>query len=364
MTEFSGINPARLLTTIDTVTKDQQTLRSAVTAMQKQFTRQGLDDQPLRSLLLVCSWMDDQVPMLKRRYDLTLISTAPYPGHPGMVEIDESLMTNGPVGIALRLLAEGDTVHPLNINAEELRAITAASKETGISQNLLMAIVWQEQQWYQNIDPAQDSLLTDGGHLFDWTLEQSVKPDKSLGITHMKLATAREVIGREPREFTADGKFLGDLDDSELTKYIEENPDFDIKLSAHYLKQLQANPHGAGSDKQLFLLYAADTQQVRDANALYGDATAPRGGAIHSRAANWDKLKVPLQDANAWADLTDKQRKAALATLAADIPEGQSVNLSPVYAPDGVETTVYGTGPVPPGTPTPSPGPAPTPPED
>jgi hypothetical protein len=364
VTEFSGINPVNILTTIDSVTKDQHTLRSAVTSIRTQFTRHGLDDQPLRSLLHVCAWMEDQVPMLRRRHDLTLLSTKPYPGFKGMLEIDESLMTNGPVALALRLIEENDTVHPLNINAEEMQAIQEASKETGISQDLLMAIVWQEQQWYQNVDPGQDSALAEGGHIFDWTLEQSIKPDKSLGITHMKLATAREVIKGNQQAFTINGTYLGDLSNSQLTKYIEENPSVDIRLSAYDLKLLKANPHGAKTDKQLFLLYAADTPQVRDANELYGDATAPRGGAIHSRAANWDKLQGPLRDTKAWAALTDAQRKAAMATIAADIPTGQSVTLSPLYTPDGVETTVYGTGPVPPGTPTPTPGPAPTPPKD
>lgn len=257
-----------------------------------------------------------------------------------------------------------DGVHPINISEEALQAVQAASLETGVSEKLLLAIVWQEQQWYQNIDPGMDSLVTGRGRLFDWALEQSIKPDKSLGITHMKIATARKVMDADQGAFRENGQYLGDLSDTQLAKYIEENPGEDIRLSAYYLRQMKLDPHGTGSDKQLFLLYAADTPKVRDANARYGDATAPRGGAIHERAENWDRLKPGLDDAQEWAALSDEQRRAALAALAVDIPKGQKVDLSPVYAPAGVDTVIEGTGPVPPGTPTPTPGPSPTPPKD
>jgi hypothetical protein len=281
-----------------------------------------------------------------------------------MVKIDESAVFNGPVGLALRLITESDTVHPINIPPEVIEAIKRESARTGVSEDLLLSIVWQEQQWYQNIDPGLDSGITEGGRIFDWTLEESVRPDKSLGITHMKIGTVRNVMTANRGDFIVDGKFLGDLNDSQLTKFVEENPVYDIKLSAQYLAGLKKNPTGTSTDKQLFMLYAADTPQVREANERYGDATGPRKAAIHSRAENWDRLQPVLKDAQAWASLPDSERRQALAILGKNLPTGQFLDLSPVYAPEGVETTVYGTGPVPPGMPSPAAGPSPIPPKD
>ncbi|MDI5963460.1 hypothetical protein [Streptantibioticus silvisoli] len=269
---------------------------------------------------------------------------------------------DSPLGIALRLNQGPDGLHPLNISATQLDAVRQASQETGISQQLLMSIVWQEQQWYQNSDPGLGGPQALAGHLFDWALEQTVKPDKSLGITHMKIPTARQVIARDRAAFTVDGTYLDDLDDARLTKYIEQNPGEDIRLSAHYLRQMKSDQHGAVTDKQLFLLYAADDPQMRDANARYGDDTAVRGGAIRPRAEHWETLQPRLHDAGAWAALTNSQRQQALNEIAAQTPAGTSFDLSPLYTPPGVTTTGTGTGPAVPGIPSPAPGPAPTPP--
>lgn len=271
---------------------------------------------------------------------------------------------DSPLGIALRLSLGPGGLHPLNVSATQLDAIREASQETGISQQLLMSIVWQEQQWYQNSDPGLGGPEAGLGHLFDWALEQTIKPDKSLGITHMKIATARQVIAADPAAFTVSGTYLDGLDDAQLTKYIEQNPNEDIRLSAHYLQQMKANQHGAVTDKQLFLLYAADDPQMRDANAQYGDDTAPRGGAIKPRAEHFDQLQPSLRDAGAWSALSDTQRQKALDEIAAQTPSGTSFGLSPLYAGPGVITTGVGTGPTVPGIPSPEPGPAPTPPSN
>jgi hypothetical protein len=364
VSDFSGINPERLLSTITSLKSDGDRLRASVGWMKTSFDGQGLDTQSLKNLLSICAWVDDQLVMLKRRHDLTLVSDKPYPGFSGMVQIDEREVNDRTIGIALRMLGRSDGVHFVNISEEQMQALKAASLETGVSEDLLLAIVWQEQQWYQNFDSGTDSFVADAGRIFDWTLEQTIKPDKSLGITHMKIATARKVMDSARRDYTVNGQFIGDLSDAQLAKWIEENPGEDIRLSAYYLAQMKRDPHGSGSDKQLFLLYAADTPQVRDANARYGDATGPRGGAIHDRATNWDRLQPDLKDAQDWAALSDEQRRVALAALSVDIPTGQKVDLSPVYAPAGVDTVIQGTGPIPPGTPTPTPGPSPTPPKD
>ncbi|MER5692244.1 hypothetical protein ACWDBO_07245 [Streptomyces mirabilis] len=75
-----------------------------------------------------------------------------------------------------------------------LNEVKLASAETGVSQKLPLAILWQGQQWYQNSNPSLSGPLTEFGRFFDWSLTLGAKPDKSLGITHMKLETARSVV--------------------------------------------------------------------------------------------------------------------------------------------------------------------------
>ncbi|MGW4380702.1 hypothetical protein [Kitasatospora sp. NPDC004531] len=284
---------------------------------------------------------------------------------------------NSALAIAMRLQSAQNGPHRINVPPEMIEAARRASAETGISTDLLLAIMWQEQQWYQNQEPGLDGPLTAAGRMANWSAEESLKPDKSLGITHVKLATARSVIRDNPNAFAG----LSGLSDSQLAKYIEENPSEDVRLSAYYLQQLQKNPHGAGTDKQLFLLYAADTPQVRDSNALYGDDGSHRGAAIKDRSDNWDGLQQSLRDADAWNNLPEAERRKALDELAARTPNDHNVNVNPIYAGPGVSTGERGTAPLPPdqprppvlpppgtspapapGVPAPSPGPAPVPP--
>lgn len=261
--------------------------------------------------------------------------------NPDAVRQDLQAGADSPVQIALRLLA-GPGLHPLNIPPELLDAIRRAAKETGISETLLQAIVWQEQQWYQNVEP-NGGPLTEAGRFWDWTLQQTLMPDKSLGITHMKIDTVREVMGHDRAAFTtADGTFLGDLSDDQLAAYIEKNPDEDIRLSAHYLAQMKQDPHGTASDKQLFLLYAADDANTRDMNARSGDSTTARENDIRDRAETWDSLQPRLRDTAAWAALTDQQRQQALDHIATNSPRDKRIDLHPLY-PAG-SSTASGTG--------------------
>ncbi len=132
----------------------------------------------------------------------------------------------------------------------------------------------------------------------------------------MKPDTAREVMGHNREAFTlTDGTFLGDLDDAQLTKYIEENPDENIRMSAYHLLRMQEEPYGARTDKQLFTLYAADTQEVRELNEQYGDESGNRAFDIKTRGENWDRLEPHLDDAMAWHALTDEQRATAVRQL-------------------------------------------------
>ncbi|WP_244190718.1 hypothetical protein [Streptomyces caeruleatus] len=149
-----------------------------------------------------------------------------------------------------------------------------------MSKKLLLAILWQEQQWWQNHDRDLKGPLPWGGGLFDWTLRETVKPDKSLGITHMKLETVRDTLDSHNMMFkTADGGFVSELSDSQLTKYIEQNPNEAIRLSAYHLKDLRdKDEYGAGTDKQLFTC-------TPPTHRAYGRRTRPMGTTPRTVAA-------------------------------------------------------------------------------
>ncbi len=278
--------------------------------------------------------------------------------------VREALKGDSPLAIALRLAGGNDGLHPVNVPAAQIAALEKAARETGMSKKLLLAILWQEQQWYQNHDRDGKGLLPGFGRFFDWSLQRTLVPDKSLGITHIKLETARAVIAENPGAFSlGDGKTLNDLSDSQLTKYIEENPNEDIRLSAYHLKGLQEPPYGATSDKDLFVLYAADTPDVREKNEQYGDESGNRGGDIKTRGENWDKLSPHLDDAMAWDELSDQERQEAIRQIESQTPSGHHVSIDPIYATGG-PTTGTGTGTPEPGTPSPSPQAPPTPPSE
>ncbi|MFI8421668.1 hypothetical protein [Streptomyces sp. NPDC085479] len=274
---------------------------------------------------------------------------------------EAALQPNSPLAIALRLTGGLDGLHPINVPPNVLSAVNLASAETGISRKLLLSILWQEQQWYQNHNPSLRGPLTEFGRFFDWSLTLGPKPDKSLGITHMKTDTAREVVENYRDKFRLeDGRYLADLSDHELAALIEHQPELDVRLSAYLLMDLQQNQHGAQTDKQLFTLYAADTPEVREKNEQYGDESEHRGGDIKARGRNWDAIEPHLDDAMAWEALTDEERLEAIRHLESQTPAGHHVSLETLYRSG--QTTGTGTGEPEPGTPSPSPGPAPTPP--
>ncbi|MCX4436274.1 hypothetical protein [Streptomyces mirabilis] len=273
----------------------------------------------------------------------------------------EALDSNSPLAIALRLSGGLDGLHPINVPPNVLNQVKLASAETGISQKLLLAILWQEQQWYQNSNPSLRGPLTEFGRFFDWSLTLGAKPDKSLGITHMKLETARSVVDQHHEAFQLeDGRYLSELSDAELAANIEGHPDLDVRLSAYHLSDLRDDPYGSDTDKQLFTLYAADTPDVREKNEQYGDDSDHRGADIKVRGKNWDKMEPHLDDAMAWNALSDDERAKAVAQLESQTPAGHHVSLDPLYSTG--QTTGTGTGEPEPGTPSPSPGPTPTPP--
>jgi hypothetical protein len=61
-------------------------------SIKSDFDSYGLDSSGLGELIGICSWLDDQQPMLTRRYHLSMAADKPYPGHKGMVSIDESMV--------------------------------------------------------------------------------------------------------------------------------------------------------------------------------------------------------------------------------------------------------------------------------
>lgn len=206
-----------------------------------------------------------------------------------------------------------------------------------------------------------DSPFAEVGRIFDWVLQQTIDPGKSLGIAHMKLATAREVAQRFDLK-AGDGTPLAQLSDASLAKYIEQYPQEDLRLAAYYLKELRENPLGSGTDEDLFLLYSANTDQVREFNQRYGADTSHRSGDILARILSWQQAAPVFQAAAEWEALASDERESALRQLAATVPSNQTLVLNfPWPPPPGVQTSIQGTGPIPRGVPSPEPGPSPTP---
>jgi hypothetical protein len=97
---FSGIDPERLPVTISTLDSDREKLRSNATSFKSQFALHGLDTQPLDRMLTICSWVDDQMPMLRRRQHLAVAADQYAPAGTTVVWIDESQVTNAATGKA------------------------------------------------------------------------------------------------------------------------------------------------------------------------------------------------------------------------------------------------------------------------
>ncbi|NXY96497.1 hypothetical protein HYE82_19300 [Streptomyces sp. BR123] len=91
----------------------------------------------------------------------------------------EALTPGSPLAVALALSGGVDGPHPINVSPAQFAALNRAAAETGISRKLLLAILWQEQQWYQNFSPGLTGPLAQAGRIFNWTLQQTLKPDKS-----------------------------------------------------------------------------------------------------------------------------------------------------------------------------------------
>ncbi|MEV6007492.1 hypothetical protein AB0M29_11855 [Streptomyces sp. NPDC051976] len=89
MGDFSGIDPIALKQMIASFGGDKDYLRSSASSIKSQFANLGLDTSPLTELIGICSWLDDQTPMLQRRQNLAAAMDAPDNSGSHMVQIPE-----------------------------------------------------------------------------------------------------------------------------------------------------------------------------------------------------------------------------------------------------------------------------------
>ncbi|WP_327697410.1 DUF6571 family protein [Streptomyces sp. NBC_00459] len=91
---FSGIDPGALKGTIDSVRRDQETLRDRASYYKTQLAYYGVGAEELSEVVRVAGWARDELPMLKRRYHLAMnMDSDAYPGSTGMVQINEAKVT-------------------------------------------------------------------------------------------------------------------------------------------------------------------------------------------------------------------------------------------------------------------------------
>ncbi|WP_371662327.1 hypothetical protein [Streptomyces sp. NBC_00280] len=91
---FSGIDPDALKGTIDSVRRDQETLRDRASYYKTQLAYYGVGAEELGDVVRVAGWARDELPMLKRRYHLAMnMDSDAYPGTTGMIRINEAKVT-------------------------------------------------------------------------------------------------------------------------------------------------------------------------------------------------------------------------------------------------------------------------------
>ncbi|MFS8204860.1 hypothetical protein ACLVWQ_40080 [Streptomyces sp. CWNU-52B] len=91
---FSGIDPDALKGTIDSVSRDQETLQNRASYYKTELAYYGVGTEELQDVLRVANWARDELPMLKRRYHLAMnMDNVPYYGFKGMVQINEASVT-------------------------------------------------------------------------------------------------------------------------------------------------------------------------------------------------------------------------------------------------------------------------------
>lgn len=239
---------------------------------------------------------------------------------------------SGKGDLATRLAKTIDTPgHPLNVQPSLMAAARQAAQRYGISENLLSMILWQEQQWYQN-DGGTKGIMPWIGHQFNDGLQETLRPNKSMGITHLKAQTALDVLARDGVK-DENGRLHKTYSQSDIASKLEDDPRFAIDVAARYLGQIQGEAGGNWSDKQTFFIYSADGNDVRTGNRKYGDATDGRGFAIHQRGVNFDKVAPSIQAQQLWSRLSPADRARALQQLGGQPTPHPGVSPTPWIPP-------------------------------
>jgi tRNA A-37 threonylcarbamoyl transferase component Bud32 len=227
---------------------------------------------------------------------------------------------NGFAESLARKLADFDE-HPVNLPPWLVEYAREAARRHGISDRLMLMTLWQEQQWYQNYRGyGPFSVLVDkAGREANELWQDRVDGTKSMGVTHMKVDTARDLVTRDGLT-DPDGRPYSSYSNEELAEKIEHDPQFAIDLTARKLAALQnEDEEQPWSDKQTFFLYAVDDEDptTREANRQYGDSTEDRKNDIRPRAENWDRVAPVIDAQQDWERLSPEDRQRALDSVGA-----------------------------------------------
>ncbi|MGW5865806.1 hypothetical protein ACWFRJ_26890 [Streptomyces sp. NPDC055239] len=91
---FSGIDPDALKGTIESIRRDHEKLSDRAGYYKLQLAYFGVGEKELGDVLRVANWASDELPLLKRRYHLSMkADSVPYSGGKGMVKINEASVT-------------------------------------------------------------------------------------------------------------------------------------------------------------------------------------------------------------------------------------------------------------------------------
>ncbi|MFE1149709.1 hypothetical protein ACFW42_21665 [Streptomyces albidoflavus] len=122
---FSGINPDNLSRNITRPASGSKTLQQGKNAYTSRFRRLGLDTTHLTELGRIASWVDDELPMLRRRQ--TLAAAMEFEG---VGPKSPMVMVREPVWTAKRAHAEAEKLAEKAAGIADLRSSTATSPRT------------------------------------------------------------------------------------------------------------------------------------------------------------------------------------------------------------------------------------------
>ncbi|WP_268220491.1 hypothetical protein [Streptomyces sp. EMB24] len=119
---FSGINPNNLLRTMQDLESDSKILLGATTSYRPRFHGLGLDTEALTEISRIARWVDDELPILRRRHALASAMEVDERGHKGsMVQLREPVLS---IGVARRDGTElaAETELAANLSRDEAAA--------------------------------------------------------------------------------------------------------------------------------------------------------------------------------------------------------------------------------------------------